>query len=57
MLAHPDPARGYDMGELRYWLGWAQEVAGQHADAQESWRKGRAELEPYLKNSQTITSL
>ncbi len=49
MLAHPDPNRGYDMGELRYWLGWAQEVAGQQAEARESWRTGRAELEPILK--------
>jgi predicted Zn-dependent protease len=30
-------------------LAWAQEVAGQHADAQESWRTGRAELEPLLE--------
>jgi serine/threonine-protein kinase len=49
MLADPDPARGYDLGELRFWLGWAQEVAVQHADAQESWRTGRAELESLLK--------
>jgi hypothetical protein len=48
-VAHHDPSRGYDMGELRFWLGWAQEVAGQHADALETWRTGRAELEPLLK--------
>src|SRR6266480_2741185 len=28
ILAKPDPALGYNNGELRFWLGWAQEVAG-----------------------------
>jgi serine/threonine protein kinase/Tfp pilus assembly protein PilF len=49
MLAEPDPALGYFNGELRFWLGWAQEVAGDHAAAQESWRQARSELEPFLK--------
>ena len=49
MLAKPDPALGYRNGELRFWLGWAQEVAGDHSAAQESWRKARSELEPFLK--------
>ena len=40
---------GYLNGELRFWLGWAQEVAGDHAAAQESWRQARSELEPLLK--------
>jgi len=49
ILAQPDPALGYYNGELRFWLGWAQEVAGDHAAAQESWRRARSELEPFLK--------
>jgi TolB-like protein/Tfp pilus assembly protein PilF len=49
ILAKPDPALGYTNGELRFWLGWAQEVAGDHAAAQESWRQARSELEPLLK--------
>jgi hypothetical protein len=49
VLAKPDPALGYFIGELRFWLGWAQEVAGDHAAAQESWRQGRSELEHFLK--------
>jgi TolB-like protein/Flp pilus assembly protein TadD len=49
ILAKPDPALGYLNGELRFWLGWAQEVAGDHAVAQESWRQARSELEPFLK--------
>jgi TolB-like protein/Tfp pilus assembly protein PilF len=49
ILAKPDPALGYINGELRFWLGWAQEVAGDHAAAQESWRQAISELEPLLK--------
>jgi TolB-like protein/Flp pilus assembly protein TadD len=49
ILAQPDPALGYLNGELRFWLGWAQEVAGDHPGAQESWRQARSELEPLLK--------
>src|SRR5438128_6033403 len=49
VLAKPDPALGYITGELRFYLGWAQEVAGDHAAGQESWRQARSELEPFLK--------
>jgi TolB-like protein/Tfp pilus assembly protein PilF len=49
ILAKPDPALGYTTGELRFYLGWAQEVAGDHTAAQESWRQARSELEPFLK--------
>ena len=49
ILAKPDPALGYINGELRFWLGWAQEVAGDHAAAQETWRQARSELEPLVK--------
>jgi hypothetical protein len=49
ILAKPDPAWGYGIGELHFDLVWAQEVAGDHAAAQESWRRARSELEPFLK--------
>jgi tetratricopeptide (TPR) repeat protein len=49
ILAKPDPALGFYNGELRFWLGWAQEVSGDHAAAQETWRQARGELEPLLK--------
>src|SRR5436853_954118 len=49
ILIKPDPALGYINGELRFWLGWAEEVASDHAAAQESWRQGRSELESFLK--------
>jgi TolB-like protein/class 3 adenylate cyclase len=45
ILAKPDPALGYVNGELRFYLGWAQEVAGDRAAAQESWRQAIGELE------------
>jgi TolB-like protein/Tfp pilus assembly protein PilF len=49
ILAKPDQALGYYNGELRFWLGWAQEVAGDHAAARKSWSQARTELEPFLK--------
>jgi serine/threonine-protein kinase len=49
ILAKPDPAVGFANGALRFDLGWAQDVAGDHAAAQESWRQARSELEPFLK--------
>src|SRR5437867_174605 len=49
ILAKPDPALGYHNGGLRFWLGWAQHIAGDHAAAQESWRQARSKLESFLK--------
>ena len=49
ILAKPDPALGYYNGELRFWLGWAQEVGGDLPAADESWRQARSELESLLK--------
>jgi TolB-like protein/class 3 adenylate cyclase/Tfp pilus assembly protein PilF len=49
ILDKPDPALGYFNGDLRLWLGWAQEVAGDHAAAQKSWQQARGELESFLK--------
>jgi serine/threonine protein kinase/Tfp pilus assembly protein PilF len=49
ILAKPDQTLGFYVGELRFWLGWAQEVAGDHAAAHESWTQARSELEPFLK--------
>jgi TolB-like protein/Tfp pilus assembly protein PilF len=49
ILTKPNPALGSATGELRFYLGWAQEVAGDHTAAQVSWRQARSELEPFLK--------
>ena len=57
MLARPDRALGYFIGELRFWLGWAQEVAGDHAAAQETWKQARSELESFLKEQPENQSL
>jgi TolB-like protein/Tfp pilus assembly protein PilF len=57
LLARPDPDVGYLNGELRFWLGWAQEVDGDHAAAQKTWREARAELEAFLKEQPENWSL
>jgi tetratricopeptide (TPR) repeat protein len=57
ILATPDPALGYINGRLRFWLGWAQEVAGDHAAAQGSWRQARSELESFFKEQPENYSL
>src|SRR5438034_350599 len=57
LLARPDPDVGYLNGELRFWLGWAQEVAGDHIAAQETWREARTELETFLKEQPDNWSL
>jgi len=49
ILLKPGPALGFYNGELCFWLGWAQDVGGDHAAAQESWRQARSELESFLK--------
>jgi TolB-like protein/class 3 adenylate cyclase/Tfp pilus assembly protein PilF len=57
ILAKPDPALGYHNGGLRFWLGWAQDVAGDHAAAQESCRQARSELDSFLKEQPENSSL
>ena len=57
ILTKPDPALGYINGELRFWLGWAQEVAGDHAAARETWRQARSEQESFLKEQPENYSL
>ena len=59
--SNPDPAVGYINPELRFWLGWAQEIAGDHAAAEDTWREVRSEQESFLKeqpdNSRLIGDL
>src|SRR5215813_10852006 len=57
VLAKPDPALGYLNSELRFWLGWAQDLAGDQSAAQETWRQARRELEAFLKNQPENYSL
>ena len=48
-LVFPMPALGFYKGELRFWLGWTQDVVGDREAAKESWRQARSELESFLK--------
>jgi TolB-like protein/class 3 adenylate cyclase len=57
VLTKPEPALGYLNGELRFCLGWAQDVAGDHAAARETWRQARIELESFLKEQPDNYSL
>src|SRR5437588_11647977 len=50
LVAKSDPALGYINGELRFYLGWIQQVTGDHAAAEASWRQARTELEPFVKD-------
>jgi TolB-like protein/Tfp pilus assembly protein PilF len=49
ILGKQNPIKGYQTDELGFWLGWVQDLAGDHAAAQESWRHARTGLEPLLK--------
>ena len=49
ILPKLDPGSADLNGGLRYLLGWAQKMAGDHAAAQESLRQARSELESFLK--------
>ena len=57
VLATPDPRLGYLNGELRFCLGWAQDIAGDHIAAEQSWRQARSELESILKEQSDNYSL
>ena len=52
VLTTPNPTLGYLNGELRFWLGWAQDLAGHHAAAWTTWEQARQELETYLKEQE-----
>jgi serine/threonine protein kinase/Tfp pilus assembly protein PilF len=57
ILAKPDPRLGYWNGELRFYLGWAQEVTGDRAVARETWQQARSELESFLREQPRNLSL
>ena len=48
-LAKASPTLGFYVGELRFYLGWAREMAGDQPGAEESWRQALSELEPFLQ--------
>jgi len=57
LLEQPDPGLGYLNGELRFWLGWVQEVAGETAAAQATWEEARLEMEGFLRDQPQNPSL
>jgi TolB-like protein/Tfp pilus assembly protein PilF len=57
ILTQPDPALGYLNGQLRFWLGWAQDTAGDRTAARESWTLARGELEAFLEEQPENTTL
>ena len=48
ILVTTDPSLGYINGELYFWLGWAQKVAGDDDAAQKSWRQAGSALDSFL---------
>jgi TolB-like protein/cytochrome c-type biogenesis protein CcmH/NrfG len=57
LTTHPNPELGYLNGEVRFWLGWLQSLAGDTKTAQATWRAARSELEKYLDQQPTNFSL
>src|SRR5262249_30496589 len=57
ILAKPDPALGYLNSELRFWLGWVQDLVGDHVAAHETWQQARTELAAFLKEQPENYSL
>jgi tetratricopeptide (TPR) repeat protein len=49
ILAKPDPALRLTNAFLRFDLGWAQQLGGDHPAAQENLRQARSELELLVK--------
>jgi tetratricopeptide (TPR) repeat protein len=50
MVTKPASAPSDKKGRLYFWLGWAQNVAGDHQGALESWTQARNELESRLND-------
>jgi TolB-like protein/Tfp pilus assembly protein PilF len=57
ILAKPDSGLGANTGGLRFWLGWAENLAGDHPAAQKSWQQARSELQPLLADQPENFSL
>ena len=47
-LARLDQGSDFHKGDRRFFLGWLQELAGDHAAARTTWREARSELEFFL---------
>jgi tetratricopeptide (TPR) repeat protein len=47
-LARLDQASDFHKGDRRFFLGWLQELTGDHVAARTTWREARSELEFFL---------
>jgi TolB-like protein/class 3 adenylate cyclase/Tfp pilus assembly protein PilF len=57
MLAKRDSASGNFSGDVFFWAGWARQMAGDHAAAEQTWREARDQVDRLLKtqpNNQTL---
>jgi len=50
MQAKRDSASANFSGDVSFWLGWAQQMAGDSAGAKQTWREARDQAEGLLKN-------
>jgi hypothetical protein len=53
-LAKPDPALGFVNGELRFYLGWAQEVGGTMPPSRKAGDRRAANWKLFSKNSRKM---
>jgi TolB-like protein/class 3 adenylate cyclase/Tfp pilus assembly protein PilF len=50
MLSSSEPATTNSDPELRFWLGWLQQMGGDRAAAEQTWRQARDEAESLAKS-------
>jgi serine/threonine protein kinase/Tfp pilus assembly protein PilF len=50
VLGAHEPAATNFAGELRFWLGWAEQMAGDHSAAEKTWRQARDNVELLLQS-------
>jgi len=53
VIAKAQPGAGYNNGDLHFWLGWAEEVAGDYPAAQKAGSRHAANWSLCLKTSRT----
>jgi len=50
IVTNPDSAAADLNGELGFWVGWAQQMQGEHKSADQTWRRAREEVELLIKS-------
>ncbi len=57
LAAKPAPGMDYFNGQMRFWLGYLQEIAGDHAGSQTTLREARGQMESLLNDQAENYSL